>query len=150
MCAHARAHTHTQATKAKGFVGYYQNVFADAAHPPKHPQQRDGLDGDASRAAERNRAKSRSVRAREARGATRLKGADALEEAKEILEHDTTRNDSFEACVLVCVCGGGGIIDVYMHVYICIHRTHTHTLSRSLSLTHTSTHTHTHTHTHMY
>jgi len=63
-----------QATKAKGFVGYYQNVFADAAHPPKHPEQRDGLDGDASRAAARN---------------TRLNGADALEKAKEILEHDT-------------------------------------------------------------
>ena len=89
MCAHARAHTHTQATKAKGFVGYYQNVFADAAHPPKHPEQRDGLDGDASRAAARNRANSHSVRARDARGATRLNGADALEKAKEILEHDT-------------------------------------------------------------
>jgi hypothetical protein len=136
----ARTHTHTQATKAKGFVGYYQNVFADAAHPPTHPEQRDGLDGDASRAAARNLAKSRSVRARESRGATRLKGADALEEAKEILEHDTTRHDSFQVSVLLWGGGGGGcIIDVYVHVCItCVY------------MQHTQTRTHTHTHTHMY
>ena len=32
-----------RATKAKGFVGYYQNVFADSAHPSKHPEKRDGI-----------------------------------------------------------------------------------------------------------
>ena len=49
---------------------------------------RAGLDGDASRAAARTHAETARA-AREARGSARLKGADALEKAKALLEEDT-------------------------------------------------------------
>jgi hypothetical protein len=35
-----------RATKAKGFAGYYENVFADSQHKETNPpEERDGLDG---------------------------------------------------------------------------------------------------------
>jgi len=67
-----------RATKAKGFVGYYENVFADSKHTSSNPpEERDGLDGDSRRAAMRKR------------GSARLVGADKLEAAKALLAHDT-------------------------------------------------------------
>ena len=64
------------ATKAKGFVGYYENVFDESDHKASR-EEPDGLHGDDRRAALRRR------------GAARLKGAGELEAARAVLAHDT-------------------------------------------------------------
>lgn len=67
-----------RATKAKGFVGYYENVFDDSKRKAVGASgDADGLHGDTRRAVMRRR------------GAARLKGAGELEAAKALLAHDT-------------------------------------------------------------
>ena len=66
-----------QATKAKGFAGYYQNVFADSTHMSSHPHQMRGLAGDMRRAAMRQDSPASGQSKEEA--AT----------AKNLLDHDT-------------------------------------------------------------
>jgi len=66
------------ATKAKGFVGYYQNVFDDSKRKAAGSSgDADGLHGDSRRAVMRRR------------GAARLKGAGELEAEKARLAHET-------------------------------------------------------------